>query len=96
MRSVFVSTGAFLGRIDGETRCALWADDPSEHGFDPARLIAVDLARTPTAAAAGTSAPQAHVFPGARLAELALSCERRWLSGRRSACGSSTVHLESP
>jgi hypothetical protein len=53
MRSVFVSTGAFLGRIDGETRCALWADDPSEHGFDPARLIAVDLARTPTAAAAG-------------------------------------------
>jgi hypothetical protein len=32
MRSVFVSTGAFLGRIDGETRCALWADDPSEHG----------------------------------------------------------------
>lgn len=52
VRSVFVVTGAFLGRVDGETRCAFWADDPSEHGFDHARLIAVDLVRTPRAAAA--------------------------------------------
>jgi hypothetical protein len=28
VRSVFVVTGAFLGRVDGETRCAFWADDP--------------------------------------------------------------------
>lgn len=52
-RTIFTVTGAFLGRIDGETRCAFWADDPSLHDFDPARLIAIDLARTPGAAAAG-------------------------------------------
>lgn len=46
-------TGAFLGRIDGERRCAFWADDPSEHGFDAERLIAIDLARSPAAAMAG-------------------------------------------
>ncbi len=52
-RTVFVMTGAFLGRIDGERRCAFWADDPSAHDFAADRLIAVDLARTPAAAAAG-------------------------------------------
>lgn len=52
-RTIFTVVGAFLGRIDGETRCAFWADDPSQHGFDPARLVAIDLARTPSAAAAG-------------------------------------------
>ena len=53
MRCVFVGTGGFLGRIDGETRCAFWADEPVDHGFDPQRLITVDLARTPSAAVAG-------------------------------------------
>jgi hypothetical protein len=43
---------AHLGRIDGETRCAVWADDPTGHGFDPRRLIEIDLAATPSAAAA--------------------------------------------
>ena len=52
MRCVFLGTGGFLGRIDGETRCAFRVDEPVDHGFDPARLIRVDLARTPTAAAA--------------------------------------------
>lgn len=52
MRCVFIGTGAFLGRIDSETRCAFWAEEPVDHGFDPARLIDVDLARTPSAAAA--------------------------------------------
>lgn len=52
-RTVFVMTGAFLGRIDGERCCAFWADDPSEHAFAPERLIAIDLARSPVAAAAG-------------------------------------------
>jgi hypothetical protein len=52
MRWVFVGTGAFLGRIDGETRYAFWAEEPVDHGFDPARLITVDLACTPSAAAA--------------------------------------------
>lgn len=52
MRCVFIGTGAFLGGIAGETRCAFWADDPVDHDFDPRRLIHVDLARTPSAAAA--------------------------------------------
>ncbi|WP_327010144.1 hypothetical protein OHA72_24620 [Dactylosporangium sp. NBC_01737] len=51
-RTVFVGTPAFLGRIDGVTRCAFWTGDPVEHDFDPARLLSVDLARTPSAAAA--------------------------------------------
>src|SRR5438046_1185942 len=53
MRCVFVGTGGFLGRIDSETRCAFWTGEPVDHGFDPKRLITIDLARTPTAAAAG-------------------------------------------
>ena len=53
MRSVFVGTGGFLGQIFGETRCAFWTDEPVDHNFDPQRLITVDLARTPSAAASG-------------------------------------------
>lgn len=53
MRSIFVLTGAFLGRIDSATRCAFWSDDPTDHDFDPQRLIEIDLARNPSAAAAG-------------------------------------------
>ncbi|HKS98046.1 MAG TPA: hypothetical protein VJT31_00825 [Rugosimonospora sp.] len=52
MRSVFIGTPAFLGRVDSETRCAFWAEEPVDHDFDQDRLIAVDLARTPSAAAA--------------------------------------------
>lgn len=50
---MFIGVAAFLGRIDSETRCAFWTDEPPDHGFDPARLISIDLARTPSAAAAG-------------------------------------------
>lgn len=53
MRSIFLGVCAYLGRIDGETRCAFWAEEPVDHGFDPARLIAVDLARSPSAARLG-------------------------------------------
>lgn len=53
MRCVFLGCPAFLGRIDGETRCAFWTQEPVDHGFDPRRLIDVDLALTPSAAAAG-------------------------------------------
>lgn len=52
MRSVFFGIGGFLGRIDSETRCAFWADEPVDHDFDPTRLITIDLALTPSAAAA--------------------------------------------
>ena len=53
MRCVFVGTPGFLGRVEGATRCAFWSEDPQGHGFDRDLLIAVDLARTPSAAAAG-------------------------------------------
>ncbi|MBV8760392.1 MAG: hypothetical protein JO257_24080 [Deltaproteobacteria bacterium] len=53
MRCVFQGQAAFLGRIAGETRCAFWTDEPTEHDFDPERLIEIDLGRTPAAASAG-------------------------------------------
>jgi len=53
VRCVFTLSSAYLGRIDGLTRCAFWCDDPTEHGFDLAKLIDIDLARTPYAALAG-------------------------------------------
>jgi hypothetical protein len=53
VRSVFVATGGYLGRIDGPTRCAFWSEDPCNHGFDPSLLISIDLALTPRAAAEG-------------------------------------------
>ncbi len=52
MRCVFHAMAGFLGRVESETRCAFWAEEPVDHGFDPHRLIAVDLERTPSAAAA--------------------------------------------
>jgi hypothetical protein len=53
VRCVFTLVGGFLGRIDSASRCAFWAEDPADHAFDPARLISIDLARTPKAALAG-------------------------------------------
>jgi hypothetical protein len=53
VRSVFLGIGACLGRIESETRCAFWGDDPTEHGFDAERLVRIDLARNPSAAIAG-------------------------------------------
>jgi hypothetical protein len=53
VRSIFLGTLGFLGRIDGPSACAFWADDPEEHDFDAGRLISVDLARTPSAAVRG-------------------------------------------
>lgn len=53
MRCVFVGTGAYLGRLEGETRVAIWSEDPAEHGFDVSRLFAIDLAMTPNAAVMG-------------------------------------------
>jgi len=51
-RCVFHAMAGFLGQVDSETRCGFWAEEPADHGFDPGRLITVDLARTPAAAAA--------------------------------------------
>ena len=52
MRCVFHATAGFLGRIDSETRCGFWAEEPADHGFYLVWRIVVDLARTPAAAAA--------------------------------------------
>lgn len=54
MRCVFVGTGAYLGRIESETRVAFWTEDPVEHGFDQSRLITLDLGMTPNAAVGGS------------------------------------------
>ena len=48
-RSIFYGFGAWVGRLDGPTACAWWADDPNNLGFDQGKLIAVDLARNPAA-----------------------------------------------
>jgi hypothetical protein len=46
-------TSAYLGRIEGMKQCSFWTQSPSEHGFDPAKLIRLDLSKTPNAALAG-------------------------------------------
>jgi hypothetical protein len=48
-RSVFHGFGAWVGRLDGRTACAWWADDPNNLSFDAHKLIEVDLARNPAA-----------------------------------------------
>ena len=53
MRTIFIGTPAFIGRIDGEARCAFWADEPVDHGFDRAKLIPIDMSRAPSAAISG-------------------------------------------
>ena len=50
MRCVFVGTDGFLARFDGTTAAAFWPADSRTHGFDPALLVELDLARTPSAA----------------------------------------------
>lgn len=52
MRCVFEGTTAFLGRIEGETRCSFWVDEPIDHDFDASKLIPIDLGMTPNAAVA--------------------------------------------
>lgn len=53
---VYLGTGAYVGKIDGETTCSFWPTDPISIGFDQAQLIAIDLAKTAESAAAGTIA----------------------------------------
>ena len=95
MRCIFIGTGGFLGRIDGETRCAFWAQEPVDHGFDPERLIMVDLARTPPAAAAGEISWQAvqvdDCFTGANGVLAGTTLGPRWPEVRLAGA----VYLES-
>jgi len=53
-RSIFYGFGAWVGRLDGPTACAWWADDPNNLGFDRGKLIEVDLARNPAAYLSGS------------------------------------------
>jgi hypothetical protein len=53
MRSIFLNVPAFLGRIHSTTRIAFWPDEPPDLEFDEAKLIEIDLARCPQAAASG-------------------------------------------
>ena len=53
-RSIFYGFGAWVGRLDGRTACAWWADDPSNLGFDHGQLIKTDLAKNPAAYLAGS------------------------------------------
>lgn len=47
---MFTGLAAFLGRIEGVSRCGIWTDEPTDHGFDASLLVDVDLSRTPSAA----------------------------------------------
>jgi hypothetical protein len=53
VKSIFYACGAWVGRIDSETRCAFWSVHPAEINFDPILLVPVDLGRTPEAAREG-------------------------------------------
>jgi hypothetical protein len=53
VKSVFYRCSAWVGRIDGETRCAFWSRHPAEVNYDPLLLIPIDLSRTPAAARKG-------------------------------------------
>jgi hypothetical protein len=53
LKSVFYGFGAFVGRIDGESRCAFWPQDPEEVNYDAALLVPIDLDANVAAARAG-------------------------------------------
>jgi hypothetical protein len=52
-KAIFYGFSAWVGRIDGETRCGFWPVHPVTINFDPILLIPVDLSRTPSAALKG-------------------------------------------
>ncbi len=53
LKSIFYACGAWVGRIDSETRCRFWSTHPLEVNFDPVLLVPIDLSRTPGAAREG-------------------------------------------
>jgi hypothetical protein len=53
VKSIFYRCGAWVGRIDSETRCRFWWRHPTEINFDPVLLVPVDLSKTPEAAREG-------------------------------------------
>lgn len=57
-RIVFHAFSAYVGSITGRTTCSFWPDDPASApiNWSAKALVGVDLARTPSAARAGTIA----------------------------------------
>lgn len=53
VKTVFYACSAWVGRIDGETRCRFWSQNPLDNDFDQTTLVAVDLAMTPAGALKG-------------------------------------------
>lgn len=56
-RYVFHCVGAYVGSLHGETDCRFWADAPAKLRWDHNAMVAIDLARSPTAARLGRIAP---------------------------------------
>lgn len=54
VKTVFYACSAWVGRIDGETRCRFWSQNPLENNFDHKRLVSVDLAMSPAGARKGS------------------------------------------
>src|SRR4051812_27230510 len=54
-RTTFYGFGAYVGALNGLTKCAWWDDDPAGvYNFAPAALVPVDLSQNLAAARAGT------------------------------------------
>lgn len=53
VKTVFYACSAWVGRIDGTTRCRFWSQNPLDHDFDQKTLVSVDLSMTPTRARQG-------------------------------------------
>ena len=52
-RSVFYGHGAYVATLVGDTQCKWFPDDPKSLGWDPAKQIGVDLAKSPAAVRSG-------------------------------------------
>ena len=70
-----MGTGALLGRVLGETRCAFWLDEPTEHDFDPTRLVA---AVDDVLATGGKTGRIPHLWDGATGPRAAAALSGRW------------------
>jgi hypothetical protein len=53
VKSIFYACGAWVGRVDSETRCRFWSRHPTEINFDPVLMVPLDLSRTPSSSREG-------------------------------------------
>jgi hypothetical protein len=54
-KHIFHAFSAYVGQVTGRTTCLFWPDDPNDPAikWDPAKLVPVDLSKTPSEARAG-------------------------------------------